>query len=168
MHYRVAEQGRFRLSQPVLRCNSTRNGLPKRRSGEVGPGGIRTTSWPWLPSSGWDCAREPDRRIPACPLNVIGAWNVVLAKLMTSQQSPYSNQGRPGHRAGHTSDVPDAASRDTPHRLAATCRPLDKSSPRLGPTGGPHCPRLPRPTLKPGRQPTADHGGDSDAGAKVN
>jgi hypothetical protein len=65
VHYRVAEQGRFRLSQPVLRCNSTRNGLPKRRSGEVGPGGIRTTSWPWLPSSGWDCAREPDRRTPS-------------------------------------------------------------------------------------------------------
>jgi hypothetical protein len=28
-----------------------------RARGWVRPGGIRTTSWPWLPSTGWYCAR---------------------------------------------------------------------------------------------------------------
>jgi hypothetical protein len=40
-----------------LRWNSTRKVLPEGTAGEVGPGGIRRTSWPWLPSSGWDGAR---------------------------------------------------------------------------------------------------------------
>jgi hypothetical protein len=35
VHYRLAEQGPFRLSQPVLRLNSTEKVLPKGRAGEV-------------------------------------------------------------------------------------------------------------------------------------
>jgi pimeloyl-ACP methyl ester carboxylesterase len=38
---RVAEQGRFRHSRPVLRWNSTRKVLLEVRAGEVGPEGRR-------------------------------------------------------------------------------------------------------------------------------
>ena len=36
VHYRVAEQARFRLSRPVLRWNATRKVLPEGTAGEAG------------------------------------------------------------------------------------------------------------------------------------
>jgi len=88
------------------------------RAGRVEPGSTWMTSAPWLPIGGWfngssttvllksgaaACHRRPGgtapsaRRLraftptvawPLLPWNSIGNWNVVVAKLITSQPSP--------------------------------------------------------------------------------
>jgi hypothetical protein len=43
---------------------------------------------------------EPTVALPSRPLNVIGAWNVIVAKLMTSHESPYAKSGSAANECG--------------------------------------------------------------------
>src|SRR6185312_8226609 len=111
------------LSHPALRRNSTVYELPFVRVGFVALGGILMINMPWLPIGGWFNgsrvifslksgvaglqmrpfgtafsasrlrALRPTVAEPCVPLNWIGNWNVVVAKLITSQPSPYSISG---------------------------------------------------------------------------
>jgi hypothetical protein len=74
VHYRLAEQGRFRLSKPVLRWNSTRKVLPKGGAREVSPPGRNPYDELALAAQQRLVLRavEPDRHALG-PLNVIGA-----------------------------------------------------------------------------------------------
>jgi hypothetical protein len=84
VHYRVAEQGRFSSIPAGLAVELDEEGAPPSAARERSPrAGSGRRAGRGCPAAAGIARVEPTVALPAGPLNVIGAWNVVVAKLVT-------------------------------------------------------------------------------------